>query len=54
MAAQVVDFLRSQGRLLPEDVKDGAWTEVSRLISNQKTLTKSNPLGALMPPSSGH
>jgi hypothetical protein len=31
-----VEFLRSQGRQLPPDVKDGAWAEVHRLVSNQK------------------
>jgi hypothetical protein len=36
MAGQVVEFLRSQGRQLPPDVKDGAWAEVHRLVSNQK------------------
>ncbi len=36
MAGQIVDFLRSQGRQLPPDVKDGAWAEVHRLVSNQK------------------
>lgn len=36
MAGQIVDFLRSQGRQLPPDVKDGAWAEVNRLVSNQK------------------
>lgn len=37
MASQIVEFLRSQGRQLPPDVKDGAWAEVHRLVSNQKT-----------------
>jgi hypothetical protein len=36
MAGQIVEFLRSQGRQLPPDVKDGAWAEVNRLVSNQK------------------
>ena len=36
MASQIVEFLRSQGRQLPPDVKDGAWAEVHRLVSNQK------------------
>jgi hypothetical protein len=36
MAGQIVEFLRSQGRQLPPDVKDGAWAEVHRLVSNQK------------------
>ena len=36
MAGQIVEFLRSQGRQLPSDVKDGAWAEVHRLVSNQK------------------
>jgi hypothetical protein len=36
MAGQIVEFLRSQGRQLPPDVKDGAWAEVQRLVSNQK------------------
>ena len=34
-ALQIVDFLRSQGRLLPPDVREGAWAEVNRLVSNQ-------------------
>ena len=38
MAGQIVEFLRSQGRQLPPDVKEGAWAEVNRLVSNQKTL----------------
>jgi hypothetical protein len=38
MASQIVEFLRSQGRQLPPDVKEGAWAEVNRLVSNQKTL----------------
>jgi hypothetical protein len=37
MALQIVNFLRSQGKLLPVDVKEGAWVEVNRLISNQRT-----------------
>jgi len=36
MAGQIVEFLRSQGRQLPPDVKEGAWAEVNRLVSNQK------------------
>ncbi len=36
MAGQIVEFLRSQGRQLPTDVKEGAWAEVHRLVSNQK------------------
>ena len=36
MASQIVEFLRNQGRQLPPDVKDGAWAEVNRLVSNQK------------------
>jgi hypothetical protein len=55
MAQQVVDFLRSQGRLLPNDVKEGAWTEVSRLLSNQKIPGGAPPralLGTMLPPSS--
>ncbi|MEI9892229.1 MAG: hypothetical protein WDN45_18805 [Caulobacteraceae bacterium] len=36
MASQIVEFLRSQGRQLPPDVKDGAWAEVNRLVSNQR------------------
>jgi hypothetical protein len=36
MAGQIVEFLRSQGRQLPPDVKEGAWAEVHRLVSNQK------------------
>jgi hypothetical protein len=35
-ASQIVDFVKSQGRLLPVDVKEGAWDEVNRLVSNQK------------------
>ena len=38
MAGQIVDFLRNQGRQLPADVKEGAWAEVNRLVSNQKAL----------------
>lgn len=56
MALQVVDFLRSQGKLLPADVKDGAWTEVNRLLSNQKYPGGPSPATALLsnrlPPSS--
>lgn len=37
MAGQIVEFLRNQGRQLPADVKEGAWAEVNRLVSNQKT-----------------
>lgn len=52
MASQIVEFLRSQGRQLPPDVKDGAWAEVHRLVSNQK-MSKSAPstllLGSLAP-----
>jgi hypothetical protein len=52
MASQIVEFLRSQGRQLPPDVKDGAWAEVHRLVSNQK-IGKSSPstllLGSLTP-----
>jgi hypothetical protein len=44
MAGQIVDFLRSQGRQLPPDVKDGAWAEVHRLVSNQKAARGSAPL----------
>jgi gas vesicle protein len=55
MALQMVDFLRSQGRLLPEDVKLGAWTEVNRLLSNQKITASARPqtalLGTLLPSS---
>jgi hypothetical protein len=36
MASQIVDFLRNQGRVLPPEVQDGAWAEVSRLVSNQR------------------
>ena len=53
MALQTVDFLRSQGRLLPEEVKLGAWSEVNRLLSNQKLTVASRPqtalLGAMLP-----
>ena len=41
MASQIVEFLRSQGRQLPPDVKEGAWAEVNRLVSNQKALKAS-------------
>jgi hypothetical protein len=54
MAAQIVDFMRGQGKNLPSDVKEGAWDEVNRLLSNQKTLPSSQPralLGTLLPPS---
>jgi hypothetical protein len=36
MAGQIVEFLRSQSRQLPPDVKEGAWAEVHRLVSNQR------------------
>jgi hypothetical protein len=51
MAGQIVEFLRSQGRQLPPDVKDGAWAEVHRLVSNQKPGRGSAPmlLGDLLP-----
>jgi len=55
MALTIVDFLRSQGRLLPPDVKEGAWTEVNRLLSNQKGIGAPPPqalLGSMFPPSS--
>jgi hypothetical protein len=50
MAGQIVEFLRSQGRQLPPDVKDGAWAEVHRLVSNQKAGRGPAPmlLGALL------
>lgn len=55
MAGQIVDFLRSQGRLLPDDVKDGAWTEVSHLLAKPKTrgaASSALPLiGTLLPQS---
>ena len=44
MAGQIVDFLRSQGRQLPPDVKDGAWAEVHRLVSNQKAGRSAAPV----------
>jgi hypothetical protein len=46
-ASQIVDFVKSQGRLLPVDVKEGAWDEVSRLVSNQKTGAIKAPQGLL-------
>lgn len=52
MAGQIVEFLRSQGRQLPPDVKDGAWAEVHRLVSNQKAGKSASPtllLGSLTP-----
>lgn len=50
MAGQIVEFLRSQGRQLPPDVKDGAWAEVHRLVSNQKAGRSPAPmlLGTLL------
>ena len=44
MASQIVEFLRSQGRQLPPDVKDGAWAEVHRLVSNQKGGRTATPM----------
>jgi hypothetical protein len=44
MAGQIVEFLRSQGRQLPPDVKDGAWAEVHRLVSNQKGGRPATPM----------
>lgn len=44
MAGQIVEFLRSQGRQLPPDVKDGAWAEVHRLVSNQKGGRQASPM----------
>jgi hypothetical protein len=44
MAGQIVEFLRSQGRQLPADVKDGAWAEVHRLVSNQKGARAAAPM----------
>jgi len=44
MAGQIVEFLRSQGRQLPPDVKDGAWAEVHRLVSNQKGGRSAAPM----------
>lgn len=44
MAGQVVEFLRSQGRQLPPDVKEGAWAEVHRLVSNQKGGRSTAPM----------
>ena len=44
MAGQIVNFLRSQGRQLPSDVKEGAWAEVNRLVSNQKALKGPSPM----------
>jgi hypothetical protein len=51
MAGQIVEFLRSQGRQLPTEVKEGAWAEVHRLVSNQKPGRSSRPalLGDLLP-----
>jgi hypothetical protein len=55
MALQIVDFLRSQGRMLPEDVKTGAWSEVHRLLSNRTGApadrNQTALLGTLLPPS---
>lgn len=44
MASQIVEFLRSQGRQLPPDVKEGAWAEVHRLVSNQKGGRSAGPM----------
>ena len=44
MAGQIVEFLRSQGRQLPPDVKEGAWAEVHRLVSNQKAGRAAAPM----------
>jgi hypothetical protein len=44
MATQIVDFLRNQGRQLPPDVKDGAWAEVNRLVSNQTSPKSPTPM----------
>ncbi|HEY4031980.1 MAG TPA: hypothetical protein VGM25_16660 [Caulobacteraceae bacterium] len=44
MASQIVEFLRSQGRQLPPDVKEGAWAEVHRLVSNQKAGRGAAPM----------
>ena len=44
MAGQIVEFLRTQGRQLPPDVKDGAWAEVHRLVSNQKAGRSAAPV----------
>jgi hypothetical protein len=44
MAGQIVEFLRSQGRQLPPDVKDGAWAEVHRLVSNHKAGRPATPM----------
>jgi Spy/CpxP family protein refolding chaperone len=44
MAGQIVEFLRAQGRQLPPDVKDGAWAEVHRLVSNQKGGRSAAPM----------
>jgi hypothetical protein len=43
MAGQIVEFLRTQGRQLPPDVKDGAWAEVNRLVSNHKASRSAAP-----------
>jgi hypothetical protein len=43
MAGEIVEFLRTQGRQLPPDVKEGAWAEVNRLVSNQKPSRASAP-----------
>ena len=53
MALQIVDFLRSQGRMLPEDVKSGAWAEVNRLLSKAAAPDRQSTalLGTLLPPS---
>jgi hypothetical protein len=52
-ALQIVDFLRSQGRLLPPEVRDGAWAEVNRLISNQAgaPTAPTTLLGKMLPSS---
>ena len=43
MAGQIVEFLRTQGRQLPPDVKEGAWAEVNRLVSNHTASRSSAP-----------
>ena len=48
MASQIVEFLRNQGRILPADVQDGAWAEVSRLVSNQKSYSRPGSSPALL------
>lgn len=56
MASQVVEFLRNQGRALPAEVQDGAWAEVSRLVSNQKpgrAPANSQALLGVLPKSDG-